>query len=115
MTFDWFTIFVVVGATLVICVIIRDAIRSFFEWRRNNTLPIEFFEVRVVSKRKEDVGHVGFRTIWKYYILFEFVSSNEALEIPLPRRDRYLFDVVIEGERGSLSMQGTRYISYSRQ
>lgn len=86
-------------------------IRSFRNERKNDRSPRLTVPVTVVGRRqhrssgtREHSGHTS------YYITFE-VASGDRMELPIPATD---FGYIVEGDRGDLTFQGTRFISFQR-
>lgn len=93
--------------------IVFSIIRGVKEWSYNNKQPVVPVEATIISKR-ESVSHhnhdghiTNSRT---YYVGFEFVNG-ERIEFSIPGR-RY--GLMAEGDRGTLTFQGSRFISFER-
>jgi hypothetical protein len=75
--------------------------------RRDNQSPRLTAEASVVSKRT----HVwGDHSHTDYYVTFEF-ESGDRLELKIPH-DR--FGYLVEGDKGKLSFQGSRFFGFER-
>lgn len=92
--------------------------RGISQWNQNNHAPRLTVEATVVSKRS-DVSHhhhhgenhmVYTTTSTIYYVTFQ-VESGDRLEL---RVDGCEFGMLVEGDHGKLSFQGTRYLSFQR-
>lgn len=99
---------------LVFGIIIVSFIKGFSEWSSNNKQPIIPVEVRVISKRisvthNNSQNHLS--TYTTYYVTFEF-ENNERLELKVPGKE---YGLMVEGDTGTLSFQGTRFISFIRK
>ena len=86
------------------------------EWSYNNKQPIIPVVSTVISKRT-NVSHshnnttnIGSSSI-TYYITFQF-DNSERLELRVSGEN---YGVITEGDRGVLSFQGTRFISFERE
>ena len=53
--------------------------------------------------------HTRHSSTW-YYATFQ-VESGDRMELSIPDRD---YGYLVEGDRGSLAFQGTRFLSFSR-
>ncbi|MBU5455883.1 DUF2500 domain-containing protein [Caproiciproducens sp. MSJ-32] len=95
-------------------IFIFTIVRNIKEWRFNNKQPIIPVETLVVSKRSSSHYHHhehNTTSSTDYYVTFEF-SNGERLELALPARE---YGLIAEGDRGILSFQGTRFISFERK
>lgn len=101
---------------LVLGVFIAVLIRSVTQWNRNNQSPRLTVPAVVVAKRLE-VRHTGANAqraggmaSTSYYITFE-VESGDRMELSVSGRE---YGLLAEGDTGSLTFQGTRYLSFER-
>lgn len=108
----FFTVF-----ALAFGLIIFAFIKGIAQWNKNNHSPRLTVEATVVTKRTSvshhhhhtDVGmHVSTST--SYYVTFQ-VESGDRMELSLSGRE---YGALAEGDRGKLSFQGTRYLSFER-
>ena len=53
--------------------------------------------------------HTSRSSTW-YYATFQ-VESGDRMELGIPDRD---YGYLVEGDRGSLTFQGTRFLSFNR-
>lgn len=88
-------------------------IRGVKEWSYNNKQPIVPVEATIISKRESvshhnHDGHMSNSTT--YYVGFEFVNG-ERIEFSIPGRK---YGLMGEGDRGTLTFQGSRFISFER-
>ncbi len=100
---------------LVFGTILVTLFRSLKEWNKNNHSPRLTVEAAVVAKREEitrrrsaNTTHTH-RSIW-YYVTFQF-ESGDRMELSVPGHE---YGMLVEGDRGRLSFQGTRYLSFER-
>lgn len=104
---------------LVIGVFIVAAVRGLSQWNKNNHSPRLTVEATVVAKRTHvsrhhhtgnvnDFHHTSTSTT--YYVTFQ-VASGDRMELQL---DGYEYGMLVEGDRGALSFQGTRYLGFAR-
>ena len=100
---------------LVLCVFVFTFVRIIGEWFQNNNSPRLTVPAKVVAKRtnvsrhKNASGH-GHHTSTSYYVTFEF-ESTDRLEL---RMSGHEFGMLVEGDIGKLSFQGTRYLGFER-
>ncbi len=118
-----FPILFIVVFLLMLGVIAATVIRSVGEWHKNNNSPRIVVDAEVVTKR-EDVSHSsmpvagdvtgahGFHSTSSttYYVTFE-VRGGDWLEFSV---DGSEYGQLVEGDRGELTFQGTRYIGFVR-
>lgn len=101
---------------VILIVFVINAFRGFAQWNQNNHSPrLTVFAV-VTSKRinvshgahsNTDVHHGS--TTW-YYVTFQ-VESGDRMEFTVSGPE---YGMLSEGDEGSLSFQGTRYLSFER-
>lgn len=56
-------------------------------------------------------GHMHMSSSTSYYVTFE-VQSGDRMELKVPRSE---FGLLVEGDEGVLSFQGTRYLGFERK
>ena len=88
--------------------------------RKNDASPRVTADAKVVSKRmqvgqnrhhhSDDDMMYGY-TYSKYFATFEF-ESGDRLELPVDGSD---YGLLVEGDQGKLSFQGTRYLGFERK
>ena len=94
---------------------IVTAVRGIGRWHKNNNSPRLTVQATVVSKRMEVTHHhdanmhTRHSSTW-YYATFQ-VESGDRMELSIPDRD---YGYLVEGDRGSLAFQGTRFLSFNR-
>ena len=93
--------------------IVFTMIKGVKEWSNNNKQPIIPTEATIISKRpsvssNNHDGHMSSSTT--YYVSFEF-TNGERTEFNVSGRD---YGLMAEGDRGTLSFQGSRFISFER-
>jgi len=108
---------------LVIGVFIVNIIKGIGTWNKNNDSPKLTVDATVVSKRM-DVSHGhhasggdatgthGFHTSstsW-YYLTFQ-VASGDRMEFLVPDT---AYGLLVEGDQGGLTFQGTRFLGFQR-
>ena len=107
-----FPVLFTVMFVLVLGVIIVTLVRNVSQWHKNNNSPRLTVDATIVSKRMDVTHHHNSTThtsTW-YYATFQ-VESGDRMELSIPDRD---YGYLVEGDRGSLAFQGTRFLSFSR-
>ena len=92
--------------------------RLLSQWNKNNHSPRLTVEATVVSKRQHishhhhggvnDFHHTTSDS--SYYATFQF-ESGDRLEMHIPWNQ---FGYLVEGDRGKLTFQGTRFLGFER-
>lgn len=96
--------------------VVVSLIRSLLEWNRNNHSPRLSVDAAIVAKRthirRRSVRfHDGIHdTYTTYYATFQ-VESGDRMEFSLSGSD---YGLLVEGDKGSLTFQGSRYLSFER-
>ena len=102
---------------LVIGVFVVTFIRGIGQWNKNNNSPRLTVPATVVSKRTNvsHHHHAGehhhSHTSTSYYVTFE-VESGDRMELNVSGTE---YGLLVEGDKGSLSFQGTRYLGFERE
>lgn len=103
-------IFVIVVGTILVAFV-----KSIGEWNKNNHAPRLSVSAQVVSKRF-DVSHsagnqtTGSSSFTSYYVTFQ-VESGDRMEFSVEGGE---YGMLVEGDLGKLTFQGTRYLSFER-
>ena len=98
----------------IFCVIL---FRSLKQWNKNNHSPRLTVPATVVSKRANvsHHHHAGehhhSHTSTSYYVTFE-VESGDRMELHMSGTE---YGLLIEGDQGKLTFQGTRYLGFERE
>lgn len=100
------------------------AVRGIGEWNKNNHSPRLAVTATVVAKRQNvsysnyanagDVsGAHGYSTSTdtSYYVTFQ-VESGDRMEFAVRGSE---YGILVEGDQGRLSFQGTRYLGFDRE
>ena len=103
---------------LVFGIILFTFIKGIGEWNKNNNSPRLTVDAKVVAKRNQVSHHhhnhdgTGMHTTHSttYYVTFE-VESGDRMELHVSGQE---FGMIVEGDYGKLTFQGTRYISFVR-
>lgn len=119
----FFILFFAVFAVIFVLFIVA-AVRGISQWNKNNHSPRLTVPAAVVSKRTDvstSTHHhgtgagVGMHThtshSTRYYATFEF-ESGDRTEFALSGEE---YGLLSEGDRGKLTFQGTRYLSFERE
>lgn len=95
----------------VVAFIVFVIARSVSEWSANNNSPVETLNAVVVAKRTQVSGG-GNDTMAStyYYVTFE-LESGERIEL---RAKANQYGMIAEGDRGVLTLQGTRFLDFER-
>ena len=108
--------FIVFG--LAISTVFISLIKGVKEWNKNNHSPRLTVPATVVTKRTDVTrrrsggtnGHHHYHTSTNYYVTFE-VESGDRMELHLSGPE---YGLLVEGDKGKLSFQGTRYLGFER-
>ena len=106
-------VFVIVIGTFVV-----TAVRGIGRWNKNNNSPRLTVPATVVAKRTNVTrhrhggsnGHHHYHTSTSYYVTFQ-VDSGDRMELDVAGEE---YGLLVEGDRGNLSFQGTRYLGFER-
>ena len=112
MFFGWFDflfpiLFIAVFG-LALGTIVGTLVKNGKQNRKNNASPRLTSIATVVTKRTHVRGDHAHTT---YFATFQF-ESGDRLELEIPR-DR--FGYLVEGDKGKLHFQGTRFLNFERQ
>ena len=118
MGFGFFTMFELMFFLmffLVFGVIVFTFIKGIGEWNKNNNSPRLSVDATVVAKRNQVHYHhhnngASTRST-TYYVTFQ-VDSGDRMELRVSGQE---FGLLVEGDFGTLTFQGTRYISFVRR
>ena len=118
MGFGLFGVMFTIVFVLVIGTFIITAIKGIGQWNKNNHSPRLTVPATVVAKRTNvsrhrhggTHGHNHYYTSTTYYVTFQF-ESGDRLELHVPSSQ---FGYLVEGDRGQLSFQGTRFLGFER-
>lgn len=103
---------------VVIGMFIATAVKGIGQWNKNNNSPRLTVTATVVAKRTNISrhrhsganDHHHYHTSTTYYVTFE-VESGDRMELEM---DGSEYGLLVEGDRGSLTFQGTRYLGFER-
>ena len=119
MGFDMFGIMFTIVFVLVIGTFIVTAVKGIGQWNKNNHSPRLTVPATVVSKRTNVTrhdhgganGHHHHHTSTTYYVTFQ-VESGDRMELHVAGHE---YGLLVEGDNGRLTFQGTRYLGFERQ
>ena len=115
LVFSIFPILFLIVFVLVVGIILVAVIKGASQWHRNNQSPVLTVEAQVVAKRGDVTRHRhgdhGVHTSTTYYATFQ-VESGDRMELLIPREE---YGMLVEGDQGSLTFQGTRYRGVRRR
>ncbi len=113
--FDFFSILFFLPFVFVFGLFAFIAVKGLRQWNKNNHSPRLTVPATVVAKRISashrhgaDAYHSAATT--SYYVTFQ-VESGDRLELHVIGQE---YGLLIEGDQGMLTFQGTRYISFQR-
>lgn len=117
MMFGLFPILFGIVFLLIIGMFLVTAVRGIGTWKKNNHSPRLDVSAVVVAKRTnvshhhhgDSSSHMSSST-W-YYATFQ-VESGDRMEFSVSGAE---YGLLAEGDRGRLSFQGTRYLSFERE
>ena len=119
MMFTIVPIFITVIFVLVLGGIILTVVRGIGTWSKNNASPRLTVSAEVATKRTDisrhrhhssgtGMGHT--HTSTRYYVTFQ-VESGDRMEFSVSGPE---YGMLAEGDRGKLTFQGTRYLSFEQ-
>ncbi|MBQ9747408.1 MAG: DUF2500 domain-containing protein [Clostridia bacterium] len=113
--FGMFSVFFTIMFVVVISIFAITIFKMLKEWNQNNKSPRLTVHAKVIGKRtniqRHRSGNTGMgHTTTTYYVSFE-VESGDRMELRLPGTE---YGLLIEGDEGNLSFQGTRFLSFDR-
>ena len=110
-TFSIMQVMVPAMFVLVFGIIIVTMVRGVGEWNKNNQSPKLTVPATVVAKRSDvHRGIETMHTFTSYYVTFQ-VESGDRMEFEVDGSD---YGLLVQGDIGKLSFQGTRYLGFER-
>ena len=119
-----FTIFQIMFTLVFVIVIgmfVVIAVKGISQWNKNNHSPRLTVPATIVAKRTNvsshhhhNYGGTGMHHTTHsttYYVTFQ-VESGDRMELHVAGHE---FGMLIEGDRGMLTFQGTRYLGFERK
>ena len=116
--FGMFNIMFTIVFILVIGTFVVMLVKGISEWNKNNhsprlTVPATIIAKRTNVSRHRHGGantHHYHHTSTTYYVTFQ-VESGDRMEFHISGQE---YGLLIEGDHGNLSFQGTRYLGFER-
>ncbi len=112
--FPIFSILFFIAFFSVFALIVSSAFREIKRERKNDQSPRLTVPAAVIGKREELRRYGGQngagRIRTQYYVTFQF-ESGDRMELPL---EGYQYGMMVEGDRGNLTFQGTRFLNFER-
>lgn len=113
--FQFFPLIFGITFLIAIAAVVVTIVKSIAEWNKNNHSPRLTVEATVVAKRTDisrhshKHGHHRHHTTSTYYYVTFQVESGDRMELSV---DGSEYGMLVEGDKGRLSFQGTRYLSF---
>ena len=115
--FGLFEIIFTLMFLMVFGIFLTVIIKGISQWNKNNHSPRLTVPATVVAKRT-NVSHShhhhgtnhGVHHSTSYYVTFQ-VESGDRMELHMAGHE---FGMLVEGDRGKLTFQGTRFLSFER-
>ena len=117
--FGFFGIMFTLVFVMVFGMFIFIAVKGISQWNKNNHSPRLTVPATIVAKRTNvsrhhhhggsGMHHTTHSTT--YYVTFQ-VESGDRMELHVAGHE---FGLLIEGDRGNLTFQGTRYLGFERK
>ena len=116
--FDLFPIMFFLVFAMVFGTFLMAAVTGFSRWNKNNHSPRLTVDATVVAKRGNTTrhhhhganGHMHHTYNNTYYATFQF-DSGDRIELQMTGPE---FGLLIEGDKGKLTFQGTRFLGFER-
>ena len=116
--FTVFRIMFTLVFVLVIGMFIMIAVKGISQWNKNNHSPRLTVPATIVAKRTKVSrhrhggagNHHHHHTSTTYYVTFQ-VESGDRMELHVAGHE---YGLLIEGDKGKLTFQGTRYLGFER-
>ena len=116
--FGMFNIIFTIVFILVIGTFVVILVKGISEWNKNNHSPRLTVPATIIAKRTNVTrhrhggvnSHHHHHTSTTYYVTFQ-VESGDRMEFHISGQE---YGLLIEGDHGNLSFQGTRYLGFER-
>ena len=117
--FVLFRIMFALAFFLVIGMFLVFAVKGIAQWNQNNHSPRLTVPAVIVAKRTNVTrhhhsgagGHHHHHTSTSYYVTFQF-GGGDRIELLVSGSE---YGMLVEGDQGDLSFQGTRYLGFERK
>lgn len=117
LVFGIMSIIPIIMFVVVFCVVIAVFVKVLKQKQTNDRSPRLTVNAEVVGKRTEishrhhgSEDHMSHTSTY-YYVTFQ-VESGDRMELHVPG---YEYGLMIEGDFGDLTFQGTRFLSFARK
>lgn len=115
MGFQMFNVMFMLAFILIFGMIIVTLIRQIGQWNKNNHSPRLTVPATIIAKRTNVTHHHNGNTMHNhtsttYYVTFQ-VESGDRMELNVAGHE---YGMLIEGDHGNLTFQGTRYLGFVR-
>ena len=106
-------VFILVTGTFIVI-----AVKGISQWNKNNHSPKLTVPATIVAKRTNVSRHLHggagnhhhHHTSTTYYVTFQ-VESGDRMELHVAGHE---YGLLVEGDKGNLTFQGTRYLGFER-
>ncbi|ERI93613.1 hypothetical protein HMPREF1982_01595 [Clostridiales bacterium oral taxon 876 str. F0540] len=109
--------FITIIFITIFAVIIFTIFKGIKTWNYNNAQPVLTVVAKVVAKRvnvsesmHNNDNNISHSTTSTYYVTFE-VESGDRMEFTLTGQE---YGMLVEGDEGKLTFQGSRYKGFNR-
>ena len=117
--FVLFRIMFILAFVLVIGMFLVFAVKGIAQWNQNNQSPRLTVPAVIVAKRTNVTrhhhggadGHHHHHTSTSYYVTFQF-GGGDRMELLVSGSE---YGILVEGDQGDLSFQGTRDLGFERK
>ena len=112
-----FGVFFVLIFAIIIGMFVFILISGLRQWNKNNHSPRLTVDAQVVAKRINVTHHHDMdnaamsHTSTSHYVTFQ-VESGDRMELNVTGSE---YGMLVEGDQGRLTFQGTRYLGFERQ
>lgn len=116
--FDMFQIMFYLVFFFVMATFVVTLVKGITQWNKNNHSPRLTVPARIVAKRTNHTrhhhggthGHHHVSTSTSYFVTFE-VETGDRMELQMQGHE---YGLLVEGDQGQLTFQGTRYLGFER-
>lgn len=109
--FGFGSFFITAVFLIIVGTILFMIIKGIATWSYNNSQPRITANAKVVTKRTDTRGGGETRAYSVYYVTFD-LETGERKEFQVKNTE---FGQLVEGDKGTVEYQGTRYHGFSRQ
>ena len=115
--FGLFGVMFSLAFVMIMGVFVVTFVRGISQWNKNNHSPRLTVPATVVAKRTNvsrhhhGTDHMHHHTSTSYYVTFQ-VESGDRMELHMSGAE---YGLLVEGDRGQLTFQGTRYLGFERR